>query len=79
MAYVQEEDMFSKEDGFPTKPFPNGWKGENGLYAVGFTKRGLLGASMDAKRIAEDIERCWKAKHSTSFSLSLNVPQSNSW
>ena len=78
MAYVQEEDMFSKEDGFPTKPFPNGWKGENGLYAVGFTKRGLLGASMDAKRIAEGIERCWKAKHSTSFSLSLNVPQSNS-
>ncbi|KAL5127901.1 Indole-3-pyruvate monooxygenase YUCCA6 [Glycine soja] len=76
--WLKEEDMFSKEDGFPTKPFPNGWKGENGLYAVGFTKRGLLGASMDAKRIAEDIERCWKAKHSTSFSLSLNVPQSNS-
>jgi len=79
MAYVQEGDMFSKEDGFPTKPFPNGWKGENGLYAVGFTKRGLLGTSMDAKRIAEDIERCWKAKHSTTFSHSLNVPQSNSW
>ncbi|KAJ1391777.1 Pyridine nucleotide-disulfide oxidoreductase, class-II [Sesbania bispinosa] len=74
-----EGDMFSKEDGFPTKPFPNGWKGENGLYAVGFTKRGLLGASMDAKRIAEDIERCWRAeaKHSTAFALSL-LPQSNS-
>ncbi|CAJ1972310.1 unnamed protein product [Sphenostylis stenocarpa] len=71
--WLKEGDMFSKEDGFPTKPFPNGWKGENGLYAVGFTKRGLLGTSMDAKRIAEDIERCWKAKHSTTFSLSLNV------
>lgn len=70
--------MFSKKDGYPTKPFPNGWKGENGLYAVGFTKRGLLGASMDAKRIAEDIERCWKAeaKQSTTFALSLF--QSNS-
>lgn len=53
--------MFGKEDGLPRRPFPNGWKGESGLYAVGFTKRGLLGASMDAKRIAEDIERCWKA------------------
>ncbi|XP_027331921.1 indole-3-pyruvate monooxygenase YUCCA6-like [Abrus precatorius] len=75
--WLKEGDMFSKEDGFPTKPFPNGWKGENGLYAVGFTKRGILGASMDAKRIAEDIERCWKAeaKHSTAFALSLNVPQ----
>nr|KYP49959.1 Dimethylaniline monooxygenase [N-oxide-forming] 5 [Cajanus cajan] len=78
--WLKEEDMFSKEDGFPTKPFPNGWKGENGLYAVGFTKRGLMGTSLDARRIAEDIERCWKAeaKHSTAFSLSLNVPQSNS-
>lgn len=71
--------MFSKEDGFPRRPFPNGWRGENGLYAVGFTKRGLLGASMDAKRIAEDIERCWKAetKHNTAFASSL-LPQSNS-
>lgn len=68
--------MFSKEDGLPRKPFPNGWKGECGLYAVGFTKRGLLGASMDAKRIAEDIERCWKAeaKHCTLLKTS-----SSSW
>lgn len=65
--------MFSKKDGLPRRPFPNGWKGECGLYAVGFTKRGLLGASMDAKRIAEDIERCWKveAKHNTTFASSL--------
>jgi indole-3-pyruvate monooxygenase len=54
----QEGDMFSEKDGFPRRPFPNGWKGECGLYAVGFTKRGILGASVDAIRIAEDIERC---------------------
>lgn len=54
--------MFSEKDGLPKRSFPNGWKGESGLYAVGFTKRGLLGASMDAKRIGEDIERCWKAE-----------------
>jgi len=57
----QGSDMFSEKDGFPRKPFPNGWKGENGFYAVSFTKQGftkhdLLGASIDAKRINEDIE-----------------------
>ncbi|KAF7830143.1 indole-3-pyruvate monooxygenase YUCCA6-like [Senna tora] len=79
-SWLKEGEMFSKEDGYPRREFPNGWKGESGVYAVGFTKRGLLGASMDAKRIAEDIERCWKAeaKHSTTafapslFSLSIS-------
>ncbi|KAI4316159.1 hypothetical protein L6164_024165 [Bauhinia variegata] len=79
--WLKEGDMFSDEDGFPRRPFPNGWKGESGLYAVGFTKRGILGAFMDAKRIAEDIERFWKneAKHHSNcaFSRSL-LPQSNS-
>lgn len=56
--------MFSEKDGLPKRPFPNGWKGECGLYAVGFTKRGLLGASMDAKRIAEDIKE---------YELKLNI------
>ena len=54
---TQERNFFSDKDGLPRKPFPNGWKGDWGLYAVGFTKLGLLGASMDAKRIAQDIER----------------------
>ncbi|KAF9672987.1 hypothetical protein SADUNF_Sadunf11G0101500 [Salix dunnii] len=53
---VKEGDKFSEEDGFPKRPFPDGWKGERGLYAVGFTKRGILGTSMDAKRIAEHIK-----------------------
>ncbi|XP_074287029.1 indole-3-pyruvate monooxygenase YUCCA6-like isoform X2 [Silene latifolia] len=57
--WLKERKMFSQEDGLPRRPFPNGWKGDHGLYAVGFTKHGLLGASMDAKRIAEDIGRCW--------------------
>uniref|UniRef100_A0A2N9H257 Flavin-containing monooxygenase n=1 Tax=Fagus sylvatica TaxID=28930 RepID=A0A2N9H257_FAGSY len=72
-SWLKEGQMFSKKDGLPRRPFPNGWKGECGLYAVGFTKRGLLGASMDAKRIAEDVERCWKveAKHNTTFASSL--------
>lgn len=59
--FPQEREMFSERDGLPKRSFPNGWKGECGLYAVGFTKRGLLGASVDAKNIAQEIEICWKA------------------
>ncbi|CAH9090429.1 unnamed protein product [Cuscuta epithymum] len=57
--WLKEREMFSQTDGFPKRPFPNGWKGECGLYAVGFNKRGLLGASLDAKNIAQDIERSY--------------------
>ena len=65
LVYYQEGEFFSKEDGFPRNPFPNSWKGKNGLYATGFTQRGLLGSSIDAKRIAEDIASQWnfKTKH----------------
>ncbi|KAK1413898.1 hypothetical protein QVD17_29635 [Tagetes erecta] len=68
-TWLKDTDLFSEKDGFPTKPFPEGWKGENGLYAIGFTKRGLLGTSMDAARIAEDIARQWNEsmKHLKSF------------
>ncbi|RZR93759.1 hypothetical protein BHM03_00022332, partial [Ensete ventricosum] len=61
-VWQEEEELFSENDGLPRRPFPDGWKGERGLYAVGFTKRGLLGASLDARRIAQDIEQCWKAE-----------------
>ncbi|KAG8375550.1 hypothetical protein BUALT_Bualt10G0111700 [Buddleja alternifolia] len=69
-SWLKESEMFSDKDGLPKRPFPNGWKGECGLYAVGFTKRGLLGASIDAKNIADDIESCWRAeaKHLSAFS-----------
>ncbi|XP_071719798.1 indole-3-pyruvate monooxygenase YUCCA6-like [Rutidosis leptorrhynchoides] len=60
--WLKEKEMFSEKDGYPRRSFPNGWKGKHGLYAVGFTKRGLLGASMDAKRIAEDIGKYWKVE-----------------
>ncbi|WOL09918.1 hypothetical protein Cni_G18671 [Canna indica] len=57
--WLQGCDFFSK-DGYPETPFPNGWKGDCGLYAVGFTRRGLAGASADAVRTAEDIAKIWK-------------------
>ncbi|KAG9455799.1 hypothetical protein H6P81_000307 [Aristolochia fimbriata] len=61
-TWLKDRDFFSERDGLPRKAFPNGWKGESGLYAVGFTKRGLLGTSIDAVRIAQDIERSWWAE-----------------
>lgn len=61
-SWLKERHMFNEKDGMPRKEFPNGWKGKYGLYAVGFTKRGLLGASMDATRIAEDIELALESK-----------------
>ncbi|XP_071742315.1 indole-3-pyruvate monooxygenase YUCCA2-like [Rutidosis leptorrhynchoides] len=54
-TWLKDTNICSKKDSFPIE----GWKGECGLYAVGFTKRGLLGTSMDAVRIAEDIARQW--------------------
>ena len=44
----------------PKTPFPNGWKGDNGLYTVGFTRRGLLGTASDAVKIAKDIADQWR-------------------
>ncbi|KAK8523151.1 hypothetical protein V6N12_047681 [Hibiscus sabdariffa] len=62
----------------PREPFPNGWKGEDGLYVVGFTRRGLLGASFNAKRVAEDIELPWTAEapNLMDFSTSLSLLRS---
>nr|DAD20123.1 TPA_asm: hypothetical protein HUJ06_021586 [Nelumbo nucifera] len=68
-SWLQESEFFSK-NGLPKTPFPNGWKGKAGLYAVGFTRRGLSGASSDAVKIAQDIGKVWKEetkqkKHTT--------------
>lgn len=57
--WLKEGEFFAK-NGFPKTPFPQGWKGNAGLYAVGFTRRGLSGASSDAIKIAEDIGKVWK-------------------
>ncbi|KMT05802.1 hypothetical protein BVRB_7g166410 [Beta vulgaris subsp. vulgaris] len=58
-SWLQEGEFFNK-NGFPKTPFPSGWKGKSGLYAVGFTRRGLAGASFDAMKIAQDIGQVWK-------------------
>ncbi|KAI4338118.1 hypothetical protein L6164_016467 [Bauhinia variegata] len=58
-SWLKENEFFSN-DGIPKNPFPNGWKGNAGLYAVGFTRRGLSGASLDAISVSQDIAKSWK-------------------
>uniref|UniRef100_A0A0D9XZS8 Flavin-containing monooxygenase n=1 Tax=Leersia perrieri TaxID=77586 RepID=A0A0D9XZS8_9ORYZ len=58
-SWLKEEELFSERDGLPRKAFPHSWRGKNGLYATGFTKRGLLGTSYDAAMIAADIAHRW--------------------
>ncbi|CAL5186027.1 unnamed protein product [Lathyrus oleraceus] len=58
-SWLKENEFFS-EDGIPKDPFPNGWKGKAGLYAVGFTRKGLSGASLDAISVSHDIAKSLK-------------------
>ncbi|KAJ0736171.1 putative indole-3-pyruvate monooxygenase [Helianthus annuus] len=57
--WLKGSDFFT-EHGMPKTPFPNGWKGENGLFTVGFTRRGLLGTTCDALKIANEVTRQWR-------------------
>ncbi|KAF2619361.1 hypothetical protein F2Q68_00042808 [Brassica cretica] len=58
-SWLQECEFFSK-NGFPKSQFPQAWKGKSGLYAAGFTRKGLAGASADAVNIAQDIGNVWR-------------------
>ncbi|KAL6871564.1 hypothetical protein ACP4OV_014393 [Aristida adscensionis] len=62
--WLKGSDFFTQE-GYPRVPFPDGWKGESGLYSVGFTRRGLSGVSSDAVKVAQDIATAWEQQTST--------------
>ncbi|GAB2295333.1 Probable indole-3-pyruvate monooxygenase YUCCA3 [Dionaea muscipula] len=70
-SWLKGSEFFSNS-GLPKTPFPNGWKGEHGLYAVGFTMRGISGATEDAIRVAGDIGSIWKEE--TSQKQEATVP-----
>ncbi|XP_022030864.1 probable indole-3-pyruvate monooxygenase YUCCA10 [Helianthus annuus] len=55
--WLKEDGGLFNEKGMPKHKSPNHWKGENGLYCVGFASAGLFGISNDAKNIASDIFR----------------------
>ncbi|XP_054788207.1 probable indole-3-pyruvate monooxygenase YUCCA4 [Prosopis cineraria] len=58
-SWLKSREFFTS-DGMPKTPFPSGWKGGNGLYAAGFSRRGILGAASDAVNIARDIADQWR-------------------
>uniref|UniRef100_A0A0D9WY99 Flavin-containing monooxygenase n=1 Tax=Leersia perrieri TaxID=77586 RepID=A0A0D9WY99_9ORYZ len=62
--WLKGTDFFT-EEGYPRVSFPDGWKGESGLYSVGFTRRGLSGVSSDAVKVAQDIAMAWNHQTAT--------------
>ncbi|XP_039120990.1 probable indole-3-pyruvate monooxygenase YUCCA9 [Dioscorea cayenensis subsp. rotundata] len=59
--WLKESDLWEVDEAMKSS-FNICWKGQSGLYSVGFTRKGLSGASIDAMKVAEDIEKCWKAE-----------------
>uniref|UniRef100_A0A0E0K936 Flavin-containing monooxygenase n=1 Tax=Oryza punctata TaxID=4537 RepID=A0A0E0K936_ORYPU len=61
-SWLQEDGELFTEDGKPRSSSEWRWKGpkSNGLYCVGFSGRGLLGAGADALRAAADIAGRWQ-------------------
>ncbi|KAM0826403.1 hypothetical protein ACQ4PT_068907 [Festuca glaucescens] len=58
-SWLQDGEFF-REDGKPRSRCPSNWRGPNGLYCVGFSGQGLLGAGADALRAASDIAGRWQ-------------------
>ncbi|GAV79077.1 Pyr_redox_3 domain-containing protein [Cephalotus follicularis] len=54
--WLKGGDYLLNDDGFPKQSIPNHWKGKNGLYCVGLSRRGLYGSNVDAQNIADDIK-----------------------
>ncbi|KAK7259461.1 hypothetical protein RIF29_25069 [Crotalaria pallida] len=53
--WLKGDKYLLNDDGFPKPSYPIHWKGKNGLYCVGLSRRGFYGAVADAENIAKDI------------------------
>ncbi|KAK7337387.1 hypothetical protein VNO77_17958 [Canavalia gladiata] len=53
--WLKGDDYLLNDDGLPKPSYPIHWKGNNGLYCVGLSRRGLYGAAADAENIANDV------------------------
>ncbi|KAL5561568.1 hypothetical protein UlMin_031315 [Ulmus minor] len=53
--WLKGDDYLLSEDGIPKPSYPNHWKGRNGLYCVGLSRKGFYGAKQDSQNIANDI------------------------
>ncbi|MED6158904.1 hypothetical protein PIB30_037365 [Stylosanthes scabra] len=50
-----KDDYLLNDDGLPKPSYPDHWKGKNGLYCIGLSRKGFYGATFDAENIANDI------------------------
>ncbi|KAI5425124.1 probable indole-3-pyruvate monooxygenase YUCCA10 [Lathyrus oleraceus] len=53
--WLKGDDYLLSDDGIPKQSYPFHWKGKNGLYCVGLSRRGLYGAAQDAENVANDV------------------------
>ncbi|CAK8544257.1 unnamed protein product [Lathyrus sativus] len=53
--WLKGDDYLLSDDGIPKQSYPFHWKGKNGLYCVGLSRRGLYGAAQDAENVAKDV------------------------
>ncbi|CAJ1879825.1 unnamed protein product [Sphenostylis stenocarpa] len=53
--WLKGDDYLLNDDGLPKPSYPIHWKGNNGLYCVGLSRRGFYGAGADAQNIANHI------------------------
>lgn len=54
--WLKGDDYLLNEGGFSKAAPPTQWKGRNGLYCAGLSRRGFFGAARDARSIADDIK-----------------------
>ncbi|KAL4603159.1 hypothetical protein ACB092_10G105200 [Castanea dentata] len=54
--WLKGDEYLLSEDGLPKPIYPNHWKGKNGLYCVGLSRRGLYGSNVDSQIVANDIK-----------------------
>ncbi|KAL5571894.1 hypothetical protein UlMin_021491 [Ulmus minor] len=66
-TWLKDYKGLFNDEGMPKQRFFESkyyWRGENGLYCTGFSQRGLLGISEDAKNIANHISFILKTSNS---------------
>ncbi|XP_062114799.1 probable indole-3-pyruvate monooxygenase YUCCA10 [Humulus lupulus] len=54
--WVKDYKYGLNKEGMPKNKYPNHWKGDNGIYCIGMSGRGLAGISSDAILVANDID-----------------------
>ncbi|KAL8481876.1 hypothetical protein ACS0TY_028139 [Phlomoides rotata] len=61
--WLKDEGWLFGENGMPEKSLAHHWKGQNGLYCVGFAQNGLFGINKDATAAVADITAVLRRKN----------------